>query len=79
MQRIRQALANREPKELSEAAHALRGTLGNFFAAAAVETAHQLEALGREGRLDGAEALTGELERCLPALLQAVEDQLAEF
>ncbi|MBT7166597.1 MAG: response regulator [Victivallales bacterium] len=79
MQRIRQALANREPKELSEAAHALRGTLGNFFAAAAVETAHQLEALSREGRLDGAEALAGELERCLPPLLQAVEDQLAEF
>ena len=79
MQRIRQALANRDPGELSEAAHALKGTLGNFFAATAIETAHQLEVLSREGRLDGAEALAGELERCLPALLQAVDRQLAGF
>src|ERR1700719_2649495 len=72
MARIRGALSARDPRMLAEAAHALKGSVGNFGPSSAFETAREIEKTGREGKLDGAWELYATLEddvaRLLPAL-----------
>jgi two-component system, sensor histidine kinase and response regulator len=75
MTKIRGALSARNPRMLSEAAHALKGSVGNFGPSSAFETAREIEKTGREGKLDGAWELYATLEddlaRFLPALQSA--------
>jgi PAS domain S-box-containing protein len=72
MTKIRAALSARDPRMLAEAAHALKGSVGNFGPSSAFETAREIEKTGREGKLDGAWELYATLEddlaRFLPAL-----------
>ncbi len=60
---------------LAEAAHALKGSVGNFGPSSAFETAREIEKTGREGKLDGAWELYATLEddlaRFLPTLQSA--------
>jgi PAS domain S-box-containing protein len=71
---IRDAIAEGNALRLNRAAHALKGTVANFGAHAAVEAAKKLEILGKEEKLDEAPelliALTGEIE-CLHCSLAA--------
>jgi len=75
MTKIRGALSARDPRMLAEAAHALKGSVGNFGSSSAFETAREIEKTGREGKLDGAWELYATLEddlaRFLPALQSA--------
>lgn len=54
------------------AAHAFKGSVGNFTDGAPMTTAYQLETLGRDGVLDGAPALLARLEREVEEFLEAL-------
>ena len=70
--RVRDAVACGDARGLERAAHALKGSLGNFSAEAALEAAFRLERMGGTGELVGMEeacqALEREIERLRPAL-----------
>jgi PAS domain S-box-containing protein len=61
--RIEEAISRRDPKALEFNAHALKGTVGNFFAESAREAALRLEVLGREGKVAEAGPAYTQLER----------------
>ncbi|MCZ6794282.1 MAG: response regulator, partial [Planctomycetota bacterium] len=67
LRRLRAAVESRDPEAVRRTAHSLKGTGAQFFAARVVERAADLEAMGRDGRLDGAPGkfreLAEELER----------------
>jgi two-component system, sensor histidine kinase len=65
---IQQALQQGDPQALAFAAHALKGSVGNFIKTGPFETARTLESLGRQGTM--AEAL---------ALFQKLEHEIADF
>jgi len=77
MARIRSALGARDPAALAEAAHGLKGSVGNFGDSAAQKTARNMEMSARQGTLDGAwetyATLEEDIARLLPAL-QAIGD-----
>jgi CheY-like chemotaxis protein len=73
MAKIRGGLSARDPRALAEAAHALKGSVGNFGHSSAFETARDIEKTGREGKLDGAWELYATLEDNLARLLPALE------
>jgi two-component system sensor histidine kinase/response regulator len=73
MAKIRGALSARDPRALAEAAHALKGSVGNFGSSSAFETAREIEKTGREGKLDGAWELYATLEDDLARLLPALQ------
>ena len=59
---IRDAVAGADPAALMRAAHTLNGSLRVLGATAAIALVGSLEALGRDGRLEGAVALLAGLE-----------------
>ncbi len=69
---VRQAVTRGDAKALEYAAHALKGSVGNFAAHAAFEAAARLEMSGRQGDLAEAQeayaALQQEIERLKPVL-----------
>jgi PAS domain S-box-containing protein len=69
---LRQAIGAADPAAVRAAAHSLKGSLGTLGVRVAFELAARLEALGREGRLAGAEdacaLLETEIERLRPQL-----------
>jgi HPt (histidine-containing phosphotransfer) domain-containing protein len=73
MAKIRGGLSARDPRALAEAAHALKGSVGNFGPSSAFETARDIEKTGREGKLDGTWELYATLEDDLARLLPALE------
>jgi two-component system, sensor histidine kinase and response regulator len=72
MGRIRSALGARDTAALADAAHGLKGSVGNFGTSAAQRTARKMEMMGRRGTLDGAwetyAVLEDDIARLLPAL-----------
>jgi len=60
---LRRSLAANDGRGLQRAAHALRGSVGNFAARPAARLALELEAMAREGELAGGAARLAELER----------------
>ncbi|MDP1889483.1 MAG: Hpt domain-containing protein [Gemmatimonadaceae bacterium] len=69
---VRQAVAAADAKALEQAAHLLRGSVGNFVATEATAAAARLEAFGRTGDLTQAASalrtLESAIERLTPAL-----------
>jgi HPt (histidine-containing phosphotransfer) domain-containing protein len=69
---VREAVARQDAKALEFAAHALKGSVGNFSAPRAFQAALKLEMMGRQGDLAGAQEayqlLNGQIERLQPAL-----------
>ncbi|HUZ46225.1 MAG TPA: response regulator [Terriglobia bacterium] len=69
---VRAAIAQHDSKVLERAAHALKGSIGNFSAHPAYEATLQLEKIGRHGDLTGVEEacrlLDQELARLWPVL-----------
>jgi PAS domain S-box-containing protein len=82
MAKIQGGLSARDPRALAEAAHALKGSVGNFGPSSAFETAREIEKTGREGKLDGAwelyATLQDDLARLLPALQSAASPKVAK-
>lgn len=70
--RIREALRRKDLKTVEQAAHTLKGSVGNFCAPAAYEAALRLELIGREGKLDRSEEAWIELERAIQQLRPAL-------
>jgi len=75
IQDIRIALAKSDPEALERSAHSLKGSVANFEARPAVEAALKLEAMGRAGKLDRAQAALTELE----AILDALQPELVQL
>jgi PAS domain S-box-containing protein len=71
--RIRSAIRARDASTLADAAHALKGSIGNFGSSAAFETTREVEKLAREGKLDGARDLCSTLEKHIAAFLPALQ------
>ncbi len=60
---LRHSVEKGDAKGVQEAAHAIKGTVGNFGGHAASEAARVLEVMGQEGVLTGAPAAVERLER----------------
>ncbi len=73
MARIQSAIAVADPEALRAAAHALKGSVGNFSRAAAYESALVLETMGRGGDLSNAESAFRDLEAALRRLTEALQ------
>ena len=75
---VREAVSRRDAKALEYAAHALKGSVGNFSAEGAFQAALNLEIMGRQGDLSGAreayELLHVQIERLQPALQALIMD-----
>jgi two-component system, sensor histidine kinase and response regulator len=75
---IRRCVEAGDAKGLEQAAHAMKGSVGNFGAGAAAEAALALEVMGREGALLGAGAclavLQAEVDRLKSGLVRVVEE-----
>ena len=72
MARLRSALRSRDAAALADAAHALKGSVGNFGPSAAFDAAREVEKLAREGKLDGAREVCSELEKQITSFLPAL-------
>jgi two-component system, sensor histidine kinase and response regulator len=68
MVQMRDAVSGRDASALHRAAHALKGSVANFCAQEAVESAYKLECMGRAGDLNGAEDALAALEQQLQSL-----------
>ena len=68
MAEIRQAIDQRDASKLHQAAHTLRGSVGNFGARAAVEAARRLETDGREQNWGEVESDWAALEEAISRL-----------
>jgi len=75
MQQVGHAIDTGDATELHHAAHTLKGSIANFFAQDARESALALEMAGRAGHFDGARETFGRLT----TQLQCLEVDLAEF
>ena len=75
LQRLRDAVSTGSANEVRSAAHALKGSISNFIDGGPTATALELETLGRNGQVEGAQALLDRLDRELIAL----SDFLREF
>ena len=65
-----QAVAMGDATQILEQAHAVKGSVGTFFANAAFESAFQLETMGREGRLQDSQTCWATLQSQLTELRQ---------
>ncbi len=74
MATIRKTLSARDKSSLADAAHALKGSVGNFGPTAAFDTAKQIEMTARGGTLDGCRELYSKLEDEIASLLPALQD-----
>jgi PAS domain S-box-containing protein len=73
MARIREAIKVQSAPAIADAAHALKGSVGNFGDTAALESAREIEKAGRQGKLDGTRELYATLEDDIAALLPALQ------
>jgi protein-histidine pros-kinase len=71
---LRLAVENGDAGRLERCAHAVKGALSIFGAAAAERLARELETLGREGRLETAAAVFARLEAELARVLAFLAD-----
>jgi PAS domain S-box-containing protein len=73
MARIRAALTAHDASLLADGSHALKGSVGNFGASRALETAREMEKNARQGTLEGAWELYATLEDEIALLLPALQ------
>jgi two-component system, sensor histidine kinase and response regulator len=59
---LRDAVAAGDARAVERLGHTLKGSVGSFAAREAFETAREIETMGREGNLAGAEGARGRLE-----------------
>ena len=75
---IEQAVAAQDSVAIANAAHALKGSAGNFVSAGPYETARELEYLGRGGTAQGAEELLARLKTELDQLIAEMQAYVAD-
>ncbi len=69
---IEQAIRGCQPQQLHEAAHKLKGTLGNMGAMAALDQAVALEAMGKNEDMQQATSAFGRLKSEIETLLDEI-------
>lgn len=74
---IHEAVRTGDTATLMAEAHALKGSVGNFFATPVFETAYQLENMGRDGETTGAPEVLATLEQQVADLKQAIRELIA--
>ncbi len=79
MGEIEEALINADAAALSDTAHTMKGALSVFGVEPARSIAEQLEAAGRQGRLESARDLYEELERAVVLAEDGLEALLTEL
>ena len=72
--RIRKAIRESDAPALRSAAHAVKGAVSNFAAAAATGAAARLQRMGDTGHLAGAEAALARLEREIGRVLEVLAE-----
>jgi two-component system sensor histidine kinase/response regulator len=77
--KVREAIAVSDLHMLEQAAHSLKGAVGNFGAKRSFEAAYRLEKLGKEGKMDETEDAFMELEKELVALESELARALKEM
>lgn len=70
---IREAVSDGAADKLMVSAHTLKGAVSNIVAPAAFKAAYELEMMGRNGELDGADAAYAELEKQVGLLKPQLE------
>ncbi len=73
MQRIRSAVAQRNKRELEQAAHAIKGLISNFLHDPTTALALKLERKGRSDEWDEIDSDCAELETAAARLLEALD------
>ena len=73
---IKEGIAKGDANALEQAAHSLKGSVGNFGARRAFDAAYRLEVIGREGILAEADSALSELEKELKDLEAAMKEAL---
>lgn len=75
---IAQAVAERDAEQLMQAAHSLKGSVGNLSGNAVYELSLRLEKKGRDGDLNGVEQELADLKTEMEKLRIALEQLIAE-
>jgi len=73
LESVRAAVRARDAKALERSAHSLKGSVGNFGAAAAHQAAFELEMLGRRGELERVDTALQRLESAFSELQPEME------
>ena len=76
---IREAVAGKDAGALERAAHALKGSVGNFGAREAFDAAYRLEKAGKDGKMDAAEEDLPKLEKAFDELAVEMKAVLQEM
>ena len=74
LSRIKEAVVQADLTALTQAAHALKGSVGNFTTREPFEVARTLEQLGRQGNIDMASQVVVKLEHVLAQLTPELEN-----
>jgi HPt (histidine-containing phosphotransfer) domain-containing protein len=69
---VRDSVANKDADQIRRAAHAFKGSVGNFTDEAPMTTAFELEQIGRAGEIAAAPALLARLEHEVSDFLVAL-------
>jgi signal transduction histidine kinase/DNA-binding NarL/FixJ family response regulator len=75
---LRDAVAGRDGAAVARAAHTIKGTVGNFCAASAMQMALEIEIMGKEDSLDHAAETLAALEREFARVNRALDKMLQE-
>ncbi len=78
MAEIKQAVDGKDGEALRKSAHKLAGSLSGFAAKAAMETASQVEAMGKAGKVDEAESAFEVLNKDMEKLIDTLTQYLKE-
>ncbi|MDY0136869.1 MAG: Hpt domain-containing protein [Thiomicrospira sp.] len=79
IKQVEQAIQQQDASALQHHAHTLKGSAANIGALALPAVSLKLEIMGKNGQLDGAEALFTEVEQAYQTLAQAIQAYIAEF
>ncbi|HMF01126.1 MAG TPA: ATP-binding protein [Terriglobia bacterium] len=79
MSQIRSAIAKQDARRLRDAAHALKGAVGNFDHYAPFEAVRKLEEMGRENRLSDAQALFESVKKEMAHLTRSLRHLKLQF
>jgi CheY-like chemotaxis protein len=75
---LREAIESGNSKKVDQSAHGIKGLVGNFAATTTFDLAFQLERMGRDGNLNGAEETFQALEIALEQLKLALAELIGE-
>ena len=74
---LREAVQRRDAAGIERAAHSLKGSVSTFAAKDAVDAASKLEVIGRDARLEVADAAGASLVHEVARLRKALEELIA--